>query len=236
MVPLWDHFGVRCSMSRANDSFIHSFIRISQGPQLRSLSRQKDYVQWGCAWFPKGISYDTAITSPVPCSLQHSTFYLGFSRLEARYPGCVVVMLYRCPLPTSTHYIGGCVGNWSSLDTVDRRSLGNAADTWWFMINIKIWKIVLIAVWKCFHLYHVSQAVMWWVLFRHLSKINLLYLIFWWTIQFLYNLRIKLLAEWLGYYCLQIVSKQLQRLLDVWHMDGIKQKTTQSLVLVLSPS
>ena len=29
------------------------------------------YIQWGVAWFPKGIVNDTAITTPVLCSLQH---------------------------------------------------------------------------------------------------------------------------------------------------------------------
>ena len=39
-------------------------------------------VQWGVAWFPKGIIYDTAITTPVSCSLQHNTFPLGLGRPE----------------------------------------------------------------------------------------------------------------------------------------------------------
>jgi len=41
---------------------------------------QKAYIQWGVAWFPKGIIYDTAI--PVPCSLQHDTFHLGLGKPE----------------------------------------------------------------------------------------------------------------------------------------------------------
>jgi len=36
----------------------------------------------GVAWFPKGIVYDTAITTPVPCSLQHNTFHLELGRPE----------------------------------------------------------------------------------------------------------------------------------------------------------
>ena len=43
---------------------------------------RKAYVQWGVACFPKGIVYDTAITSPVPCSLQHDIFHLGLGRPE----------------------------------------------------------------------------------------------------------------------------------------------------------
>ena len=76
---------------------VYSFIRISQSPQLRSppmkweksmvtihrtLRGWKAYVQWGAAWFPKGIIYYTAITTPVPCSPQHSTFHFGLGRSE----------------------------------------------------------------------------------------------------------------------------------------------------------
>jgi len=39
-------------------------------------------IQWGAAWFPKGIVYDTAVTTPVPCSLQHDNFHLGLGRPE----------------------------------------------------------------------------------------------------------------------------------------------------------
>jgi len=45
-------------------------------------SRQKAYIQWGAAWFPKGIINDTAISTPVPSSLQHDTFHLGLGRPE----------------------------------------------------------------------------------------------------------------------------------------------------------
>jgi len=34
------------------------------------------------AWFPKGIVNDTAISTPVPCSLWHNTFHLGLGRPE----------------------------------------------------------------------------------------------------------------------------------------------------------
>jgi hypothetical protein len=42
--------------------------------------RQKAYIQWGVAWFPKGIINDTAISTPVPCSPRHDTFHLGLDR------------------------------------------------------------------------------------------------------------------------------------------------------------
>ena len=45
---------------------------------------QKTYIQLGVAWFPKGIVYDTAITTPVPSSLQQDTFHLGLGRPEPR--------------------------------------------------------------------------------------------------------------------------------------------------------
>jgi hypothetical protein len=43
---------------------------------------QKAYMLWGASLFPKGIVNDIAITTPVPCSLQHDTFHLGLGRLE----------------------------------------------------------------------------------------------------------------------------------------------------------
>jgi hypothetical protein len=42
----------------------------------------KAYIQWGVAWFPKGIVYDTAITTPVPCSFRHDMFHLGLGKPE----------------------------------------------------------------------------------------------------------------------------------------------------------
>jgi hypothetical protein len=45
---------------------------------------QKTFIQWGEAWFPKGIVNDTAITTPVPCTLRHDTFHLGLGRPELR--------------------------------------------------------------------------------------------------------------------------------------------------------
>jgi hypothetical protein len=45
---------------------------------------RKAYIQWVAACFPKVIFNDTAITTPVPCSLQHDTFHLGWGRPEPR--------------------------------------------------------------------------------------------------------------------------------------------------------
>ena len=46
--------------------------------------RQRAYIQWGEAWFPTGIVYDAAISTPVPCSLRHGTFHLGLGKPELR--------------------------------------------------------------------------------------------------------------------------------------------------------
>jgi hypothetical protein len=43
---------------------------------------RKACIQWGAAWFPKGIVYDTAVSTPAPCSRQHDTFHLGLGRPE----------------------------------------------------------------------------------------------------------------------------------------------------------
>jgi len=44
---------------------------------------RKAYIQWGSAWFTKGIVFDTEISAPVPCSsLQHDTCHLCPGRPE----------------------------------------------------------------------------------------------------------------------------------------------------------
>jgi hypothetical protein len=93
MRPLWRE--ILCLQSQW---FIHSFI--SQSPQLRNCPMKwgenirlpsmephmdgRPYAQWGAAWFPMGIVYDTAVTTLVPCSLQHDTCHFGLGRPEAR--------------------------------------------------------------------------------------------------------------------------------------------------------
>jgi len=76
--------------------FIHSFIFIGvpkkepsdemRGKHVVTIQRaphgQKAYIPWCVAWFPKGIVNDTAISTPVPCNLQHNTFKLGLDRPE----------------------------------------------------------------------------------------------------------------------------------------------------------
>ena len=88
--------------------FIHSFISVrvpnkepshkKQGKYLVTVHGaprgRKAYIQWGAAWFPKGIIYDTAVSTPVPCSL-HDTFHLGLGRPEPLWPSCVIATLIR---------------------------------------------------------------------------------------------------------------------------------------------
>jgi hypothetical protein len=80
--------------------FIHSFVcsYLSESP-VKELSHetgethvvnvhraprgQKACIQWCVACFPKGIVYDTAITTPFPCSPQHNTFHFGLDRPES---------------------------------------------------------------------------------------------------------------------------------------------------------
>ena len=79
------------------EPMVYSFIYIYWSPQKGVLPRnsgkhmvtihgaprgRKAYMQWGAAWFPKGIVNDTTITTQVPCSLQHDTFHLGLGRPE----------------------------------------------------------------------------------------------------------------------------------------------------------
>jgi hypothetical protein len=44
---------------------------------------RKTYIKLGETWFLKGAIYDTAVTTPVPCSLQHDTFHLGLGRPDS---------------------------------------------------------------------------------------------------------------------------------------------------------
>jgi hypothetical protein len=41
---------------------------------------RKACTKLGAAWFPMAAIYDTAITTPVPCSLQYDTLHLGLGR------------------------------------------------------------------------------------------------------------------------------------------------------------
>ena len=77
---------------------VYSFVCNSQSPQLMSSPMKwggkhkltvhdtpwgwKAFIQWGAAWFPKGIVFDTAVTTPVPRSLQRDTFHFGSGRPE----------------------------------------------------------------------------------------------------------------------------------------------------------
>ena len=75
------------------EPMVYSFIHISQESPVKELSHEtrkhlvtihrtgwKACVQWGAVWFPKVIIYDTAITTPVSCSLQHNTFQVSVNK------------------------------------------------------------------------------------------------------------------------------------------------------------
>ena len=81
------------------EPIVYSFIHLSEVPVYelsyemfgkhkvtvhRAPRGRKDYIKWGATWFPKGIIYVTAITTPMPCSLQLDTFHLILGRLQPR--------------------------------------------------------------------------------------------------------------------------------------------------------
>ena len=96
MFPQQGPDGERCSVSRASGLFIHLYLSESpvtepshkKGENVRSPSMEPHtdgrptYNRVGLV--PQGDRYDTAITTPVPCSLQHNTFHLGLGRPEPR--------------------------------------------------------------------------------------------------------------------------------------------------------
>jgi len=79
-----------------NHWFIHSFISVGVPKKEpshkmwgkhtvtihRSACGRKAYIQWGAAWFPKAMVYDTAISTPVSCSHQCDTFQHGLGTPE----------------------------------------------------------------------------------------------------------------------------------------------------------
>jgi len=93
-------FPKRVPMGRETPSpepLVYLFMYVWQSPQKGALlqngekhkvtaqgtpRRWKAYIQWGAAWFSKGIVNDTAISTPVPCSPWHDTFHLGMGRPE----------------------------------------------------------------------------------------------------------------------------------------------------------
>jgi len=80
--------------------FQSPLLHILQVPQLRSFPMKgggkimvtvhgaprgrKSYIQIGAAWLAKAIVHDIAVTTPVPPSLQHHTFHLGFGKPKSR--------------------------------------------------------------------------------------------------------------------------------------------------------
>ena len=109
--------GQRCSIFRANGLFIHLY------PSESLLSEPSHENEKNIrSWFtephvdikptqkvlpgsPKEL-IDTAVTTPMPCSLLHNSFHLGQGRQASRQPMCFVVTLIRLippqVLPPST--------------------------------------------------------------------------------------------------------------------------------------
>ena len=59
-------------------ALLHTYRKKHKVTIHRASRRRKAYVQWGAAWFPKGIVNDTAVSTPVPRSFRHDTFFLWF--------------------------------------------------------------------------------------------------------------------------------------------------------------
>jgi len=101
-VPQQGPYGERYSFCRATDLSTHLCLPSSQqGSFLQNrekhkvtihvaLCRQKAYIQWGAAWFSKGIINNTVISTSVPCSPRHDTFHLTLGRPEPCQPACVI--------------------------------------------------------------------------------------------------------------------------------------------------
>jgi hypothetical protein len=96
--PVGSSYKRQCSISRAIDYFIHSYLLESPLKELSHNTRVKEYGHrprsptrteglhtMGCGLVPQGDRSATLLlTTPVPCSLQHDTFHLGLGRPEPR--------------------------------------------------------------------------------------------------------------------------------------------------------
>jgi hypothetical protein len=118
MFPQRGPCGEICSVYRANGLFIHLYL--SETPVKKpsheregkhtvavhgAQSGWKAYIQWGAAWFHKGIVYDIAITTPVACkpSAGYLPPWLGKTRsLLARV--CLSNPLHSIPSTPVTTY------------------------------------------------------------------------------------------------------------------------------------
>ena len=100
---------------------VYSLFHIPQSPQLRSCPiKEVENIQspstephldgrliYSGVWpvSLRGIIYDTAVSTAVPCSLRYDAFHLGLGRLEPRLPPFLVVTLYSMsPPPTHMCY------------------------------------------------------------------------------------------------------------------------------------
>ena len=95
MFPQRGSSGERFSVSRANGLFIHSYMSPVKEPS-HEVGRKhtvtvhgdppgrKACVTMGCSLTLQGDRLDTAITTPLPCSLQHDIFHLVLGRPEPR--------------------------------------------------------------------------------------------------------------------------------------------------------
>jgi len=87
----------RCSVSRANTLYIHLYPSESpkKEPSHEKLgnhtvtvhgapSGRNAYMKWDAAWFHRGNVFETAITTPGSCSLQHDEDYVNRANVAVR--------------------------------------------------------------------------------------------------------------------------------------------------------
>ena len=102
---------------------------------------QKAYVQWGAAWFPKGIVDVTAITAPVTFSLQHNTFCFGLGRPGPCWPACVNPLQVIPSTPvTASHMTQGT--NPCNLEVRTRGWIYGRQDKGMLYLNVALEKVI----------------------------------------------------------------------------------------------
>ena len=78
-------------------TYIHTYRKNIRSPSMEPHMEWRPTYNGVRPGFPRDF-YNTAITTPVPCSLQHDTFHLGLGRPQPHWPACVIATLIRvCP-------------------------------------------------------------------------------------------------------------------------------------------
>ena len=92
------HSYMSAGVPRKESSYIHMGKNI-RSPSTEPHADRRPTYSGGGDLVPQGDRYDTAVSTPLPCSLQLDTFHFGLGRPEPRQLSCVVATPIRVYSP-----------------------------------------------------------------------------------------------------------------------------------------